>query len=210
MVAVAAYDPSGGTRDLWGLFADDGGGNPGWDFIATVGLAPNDNITAAGSDDGRTILIGSASGLIFSCDAASGTITQMSIAAEQQPSGPVYQFAFMRNGTAFARYASGLLRLVPGQASWTTIEANGLPGSAAEGSRYFVAVDTERPPNVLYLGTDYGIHASWDAGANWLPASQGLPVRCHPSTLRFIVEPDLSRHLVLTTFGRSAWRAHLN
>jgi hypothetical protein len=210
MVAIGAFDPAGGFRDLWGIFADDGGGNPGWDFIATVGLGPQDSITAAGSDDGRTVLVGSASGLIFSCDAASGRVTPMGIATGQQPAGPVYQFAFLGDGTAFARYASELLRLTPGQASWTAFEGDGLPAVQQEGSRYFAAVDTGRQPNVLYVGTDYGIHASWDAGANWLPVSQGLAVRSHPSTLRFTVEPDGSRHLTLTTFGRSAWRTQLN
>ena len=210
MVAIGAFDPAGGFRDLWGLFADDGGGNPGWDFIATLALGPNDNITAAGSDDGKRILVGAATGLIFTCDATSGVVAAMTIAAGKQPDGAVYQFAFLSDGTAFARYASGLLRLVPGGASWDAIEAQGLPDTDQEGSRYFAAVDTERQPNALYLATDYGIHASGDAGANWLPVSQGLPVRSHPSTLRFVIEPDKTRHLVLTTFGRSAWRAQLN
>jgi hypothetical protein len=155
-------------------------------------------------------LVGSAAGLIFSCDAASGDVVQMAIAGDSQPLGQVYQFAFMADRTGFARYAGGVLRLAPGQASWAAIEANGLPETKAEGSRYFIAVDTERRPNVIYLATDYTVHASCDAGANWLPVSQGLPARCHPSTLRLVVEPDHSRHLVLTTYGRSAWRAHLN
>ena len=59
MSAIGAYDPASGYRDLWGLFADDDGGNPLWDFIATVGLDPLDSITAAGSDDGRRLLVGS-------------------------------------------------------------------------------------------------------------------------------------------------------
>jgi hypothetical protein len=65
--------------------------------------------------------------------------------------------------------------------------------------------DTTRGPEILYAATDFGIHASWDAGANWLPVSQGLPVRSHPSTLRFVIEPDGTRRLYLFTFGRSAF-----
>jgi hypothetical protein len=211
MFAIGAYDPASGYRDLWGLFADDDGGNPVWDFIATVGLDPPDSITAAGSDDGRRILVGSSAGKLYSCDVASGTVSAMPIdPTSTAPAGPVYQFAFMRDGTAFARYQGGMLRLQPGQASWTNIGANGLPPATREGSLYFAAVDTEKQPNILYVATDYGVHASWDAGANWLPVSQGLPMRCHPSTLRFIVEPDSSRHLYLTTYGRSAWRTRLN
>src|SRR5207247_1306934 len=54
MIAVAAYDAPGPVRDLWGLFADDDGGNPFWDFLATVNVPFGGSVTAAGSDDGFT------------------------------------------------------------------------------------------------------------------------------------------------------------
>ena len=156
-------------------------------------------------------MVGSNAGKLYSCDAASGAVSAMRIdSTSTAAAGPVYQFAFMSDGTAFARHQGGMLRLQPGQASWTDIGANGLPPATKEGSLYFAAVDAEKQPNIVYVATDYGVHASWDAGANWLPVSQGLPARCHPSTLRFIVEPDSSRHLYLTTYGRSAWRTRLN
>src|SRR5262249_49337728 len=120
----------------------------------------------------------------------------------------VFQFAFLGNGFAIARYASGLLRFEPAKNAWTSIQGNGLPTD--EGSLYFMAVDAGRGPAILYVATDYGVHASWDAGANWLPVSQGLPVRSHPSTLRSVTEPSGDRQLYLFTFGRSAWRARLN
>jgi hypothetical protein len=107
------------------------------------------------------------------------------------------------------RFLTGLLRFEPQRNFWTTVEGNGLP-TRQEVSLQFMAVDTARVPNILYTATDYGVHASWDAGANWLPVSRGLPVRCHPSTLRFVTEPNGSRRLYLFTFGRSAWKARLN
>ena len=73
-----------------------------------------------------------------------------------------------------------------------------------------MAVDASRSPRILYAATDFAVHATWDAGGNWLPVSNGLPVRAHPSTLRFVAEPDQTRHLYLFTFGRSAWKARLN
>jgi hypothetical protein len=73
-----------------------------------------------------------------------------------------------------------------------------------------MAVDTAKDPNILYLATDFGVHASWDGGANWLPVSQGLPARSHSATLRCVTEPDGKRRLYLFTFGWSAWRTLLN
>jgi hypothetical protein len=209
MIGVAAYNASGLYQDLWGLFADHDGANPAWDFLATVSLDPGDGIQAAVSDDGFTVLAGSLTGKIFSLDVRSGAVNAMGIDPSiRVPLGQVFQFAFLKDGSAIVRYARDLLRLEPATRSWTTIGRNGLPSN--EGSFFSIAVDTTRDPEILYAATDFGIHASWDAGANWLPVSQGLPVRSHPSTLRFVVEPDGTRRLYLFTFGRSAWRARLN
>jgi len=128
----------------------------------------------------------------------------LSLAAKQQ----IFQFAFLSDGFAIARYASGLLRFEPAKNAWTSIQGNGLPST--EGPFYFMAVDSGRGPAILYVATDYGVHASWDAGENWFPVSQGLPVRSHSSTLRFVTESTGDRQLYLFTFGHSAWRARLN
>ena len=124
------------------------------------------------------------------------------------PAGQVYQFEFLGAGVAVARFQNGLLRFDPGRNFWTTVGGNGLPSS--EGALQFMAVDASRSPRILYAATDFAVHATWDAGGNWLPVSNGLPVRAHPSTLRFVAEPDQTRHLYLFTFGRSAWKARLN
>jgi hypothetical protein len=124
------------------------------------------------------------------------------------PSGQVFQFSFLENGVLIARFAAALLQFEPQRNLWTSVKGNGLPSN--EGSFQFMAVDPARTPRILYVGTDYAIHATWDAGANWLPVSRGLPVHCHPSTLRFVADPDGSRRLYLFTYGRSAWKAILN
>jgi hypothetical protein len=209
MVGIAAYDASGPYRDLWGLFVDDDGNNAQWDFLATVSLDVDDSIKAAASDDGFGVLIGSAKGKIFSLDVSSGLLGAMRFdPLASLPPGQIYQFVFLTGGSAIARYLNGLLRFEPTSQNWTAIGGNGLPSN--EGPLYFMAVDTARVPNILYVATDKGIHASWDVGENWLPVSQGLPLRSHPSTLRFVTEPAGDRQLYLFTFGRSAWRARLN
>jgi hypothetical protein len=209
MYAVAAYDGSGTSGEIWGLFADSDGSNPSWDFLTAINPAVNGPAKAVASADGRALLIGTASGRILSYDSPSGVLKAMNIdPAITAPAGQVYQFSLLNNGVAMARFGTSLLRFEPQRDFWTTVEGNGLPND--EGPLQFMAVDTARTPNILYTATDFGVHASWDAGANWVPVSQGLPVRCHPSTLRFVADTDGGRQLYLFTYGRSVWKARLN
>ncbi len=209
MYAMAAYDASGTYGEIWGLFADPDGGNPVWDFLTAINPAVNGSATAVGSDDGRTLLIGTASGLIFSYDSVSSVLKTMNIdPIIAAPAGQVFQFSFLNDGVAIARFQNALLRFERQRNFWTVIEGNGLPTD--EGTLQSMAVDPTRTPGILYTGTDNAVHASWDAGANWLPVSRGLPVRCHPSTLRFAANPDGSGQVYLFTYGRSAWKADLN
>lgn len=62
-------------------------------------------------------------------------------------------------------------------------------------------VQDPEAPNLLWLGTDYGLYFSIDAGANWTKWDQGFPsvqvadMKVHPR------EQDL----IIGTFGRAAW-----
>jgi len=76
-----------------------------------------------------------------------------------------------------------------------TTGSNGIPG------HHFTRVVREDPgnENILYAGTEHGMYISFDAGANWMPFQQNLPVT--PIT-------DLQIHrddLVVATQGRSFW-----
>jgi hypothetical protein len=124
----------------------------------------------------------------------------MLIAAGDQPVGQVFQGQRRR----FRPLRSSLLQLQPGKNLWSAIIANGLPGGSQVGPRYFAAVDIVRQPDVLYLATNYAIHASWDAGSNWLPRSQGVPTRCHPCNCASSWSPTVA------VFAGRAWRAALN
>jgi Sortilin, neurotensin receptor 3, len=81
--------------------------------------------------------------------------------------------------------------------SFTKI-TNGIPPEAGT-----VHVLREDPvnPNLLFAGTEFGLFASWDKGANWHRMKNGLPtvpvfdIQIHPR------EHDL----ILATHGRSVW-----
>ncbi len=78
--------------------------------------------------------------------------------------------------------------------TWTRIH-DGLPENCP------VRVLREDPldENVLFLGTEWGMYVSLDAGGSWLPFQQNLPVT--PVTDIVVHRDDL----VLSTMGRSFW-----
>ena len=79
-------------------------------------------------------------------------------------------------------------------ASWRRI-TTGLPADLP------VRVVREDPhdPNVLFLGGEWGVYVSIDAGASWRPFQQNLPVT--PITDLVVHDDDL----VVSTMGRSFW-----
>jgi photosystem II stability/assembly factor-like uncharacterized protein len=80
--------------------------------------------------------------------------------------------------------------------TWTSIAAN-LP---TPGNTNVITPD-DRNRNLLFLGTEYALYVSLDAGRSWKPFMQGLP------TVRIddiIIHPR-ERDLIVGTHGRSIW-----
>ena len=79
--------------------------------------------------------------------------------------------------------------------TWHSIASN-LP----EGNVNVITADN-RNKNLLFLGTEYAIYVSMDAGKSWKPLMQGMP------TVRIddlIIHPR-DRDLIVGTHGRSIW-----
>ncbi|MFZ1809073.1 MAG: glycosyl hydrolase [Cyclobacteriaceae bacterium] len=77
--------------------------------------------------------------------------------------------------------------------SWNLITTN-LP---ERGSTYSVAED-HVDSNLLFVGTEFGVHFSNDGGANWKPLKGGLPT----IAVRDMAIQKRENDLVLATFGR--------
>ena len=63
----------------------------------------------------------------------------------------------------------------------------------------FIQDPTE--PNLMFLGTEFGLYVSVDDGANWTKWSQGYPTA---STMDLAIQ-EREADLAIATFGRSAW-----
>ena len=91
-----------------------------------------------------------------------------------------------------------LFKTVDGGKSWTSM-TSGLPATAF----IWTVREDARNPGVLYLGTELGIYASLDSGANWWPLHlKNLP---YAIAVRDIVQQPDSNDLVIATHGRSLW-----
>jgi hypothetical protein len=80
--------------------------------------------------------------------------------------------------------------------SWKKI-VNGLPADD------YVKVIRQDPhyENLLYIGMEHGIYASWDSGKNWTRINNNLP----PASVRDLRIQPRERDLIVGTHGRGAW-----
>ena len=83
--------------------------------------------------------------------------------------------------------------------TWERIDRAGGDGGIPEGEFCRVVREDPDRPGLLYVGTELGIHASFDGGANWQPLQLNLPV----SPVYDLVVRH--RDLVVATHGRSFW-----
>ena len=86
--------------------------------------------------------------------------------------------------------------------TWTDISGDlpaGLRGMCLAG-------DTRTTPPRLYLGTDYGVYASFDEGTTWTKADQDLP----NLAVYDLTVDEVNSLLIAGTHGRGMWRAYLD
>jgi photosystem II stability/assembly factor-like uncharacterized protein len=89
-----------------------------------------------------------------------------------------------------------VLKSVDRGKTWMSITSD-LP---ERGSTYTIAVDHERP-DLLFLGTEFGVFATLDGGQHWHPIKGGLP----PIAVRDLEIQRRENDLVIGTFGRGIY-----
>jgi photosystem II stability/assembly factor-like uncharacterized protein len=93
-----------------------------------------------------------------------------------------------------ADFAPYILKSTDAGKSWTSIKGN-LP---ANGPIYAIAEDHVNP-NLLFVGTEFGVFFTNDGGTKWIQSKNGLPT----IAVRDIAIQKRENDLVLATFGRS-------
>jgi hypothetical protein len=117
------------------------------------------------------------------------------------------------HGDAFASYQLGATQIYSGALSVLALSSNqeqwnvvGAPPLPSGGNQCFgLALDDV---GTLFLAVDNGVFVSHDGGANWLSASNGLPLLPHCSDLAFGLDWS-GPVMYLATMGRGVWKARL-
>jgi len=94
----------------------------------------------------------------------------------------------------FGDYNPYLYKTTNGGKKWKSI-VNGIP----EGTLVWRLVQDHVNPNLLFLGTEYGVYVSLNQGDKWHKFSNGLPT----ISIRDLAIQKRENDLVLATFGRS-------
>tara|TARA_B100001287_G_scaffold266254_1_gene259993 strand:+ start:2343 stop:5738 length:3396 start_codon:yes stop_codon:yes gene_type:complete len=94
----------------------------------------------------------------------------------------------------FGDYNPYLFKTSDGGKTWVSI-AKGIP----KGTLVWRIVQDHINPNLLFLGTEYGVYITLDQGENWHKFSNGLPT----IPVRDLAIQKRENDLVLATFGRS-------
>ncbi|MGB0358031.1 MAG: WD40/YVTN/BNR-like repeat-containing protein, partial [Flavobacteriaceae bacterium] len=93
----------------------------------------------------------------------------------------------------FGDYSPYLYKTTNGGKSWKSI-ANGIP----EGTLVWRLVQDHVNPNLLFLGTEYGVYISLNQGEKWHKFSKGMPT----ISVRDLAIQKRENDLVAATFGR--------
>ena len=151
----------------------------------------------AGSDDGRIHVSRDNGGAWIDVTPAAmpadGTVN--SIDVSRHDPDRIYLAAYRYRMNDYTPY---VFRSEDGGASWTTV-TSGLP------ENHFVRVVREDPgaDGLLFAGTEFGLHASFDRGDSWRSFQLNLPRT--PVTDLTLHENAGNPDLVLATQGRSFW-----
>ncbi len=94
----------------------------------------------------------------------------------------------------YGDYAPYLYKTTTGGKTWKSI-SNGLP----EGTLVWRLVQDHVNPNLLFLGTEYGVYISLNQGEEWHKFSKGMPT----ISVRDLAIQKRENDLVAATFGRS-------
>jgi hypothetical protein len=204
MFAVATANGS----DLYGLFADDGGSNRYWNYLATLPLPQGAIITAINSLSGSKILVGARGlGQIYLVDLGANVRISSSSGLPANASGNAFVVSIIvvSDTEAFAIWSDfdhdlGEVYHSTNLAQWTRV-GTGLSGKPLVA----LAADRRSTPTILFAATDQQVYVSRNGGRTWASESDGLPRCAHCSDMTFVIGANGIKQLHLTTSGWSSW-----
>ncbi|HSW30443.1 MAG TPA: hypothetical protein VLH75_13240 [Longimicrobiales bacterium] len=186
----------GQKPDSFTLSLDDG--IPYWPTISAVAESPfTPGVLYVGTDDGQVQVSKDDGRTWANVTSRIPGLPQMawinSLHASKHRDGRVFLAA---NNYRNDDYANHLWRSDDHGSTWTSV-AGDLPANRVARTLR----DDPCNPDVLYLGTEFGVFWSWNGGANWVELRGGLPT---VAVNDLLVHPR-DNDLVLATHNRGVW-----
>lgn len=193
------------SSTIYGLFAAQGS-DMHFEQLGQVGAG--ENVSALSSENGSDVFVGTDQGNIYRMVAPYTTLpSQLAINPPSLMGGrsigaivelfPTVAFAAMNiNGNT--GFVLGWLGT-----NWNVVGAATLPMSLPFGAM-------EMPDaSDLFVASRAQVFFSADLGNTWSTASNGLPALDEATDLHAVLDPDGTRYLYLSSYGRSMWRTAL-
>lgn len=190
-------DPEKQRQDESGGLTIDATGAENHTTIVTIAPSPlEEGVIWVGTDDGKVQLTRDAGDTWTNLaaripDVPAGTWVPHIEASHHAPGGAYVVFDDHRRG----RWDTWVFRTEDYGGSWTRLSTEEVFG--------FAHVLEEDPvePRLLFLGTEFGLWVSLDAGSSWMPWRHGIPA----APVRDMVVHPRDHDLVIGTHGRGIW-----
>ena len=177
-----------------------------YDELASKGSLAQITAIAESPLDEKILYVGSGDGLIYFTADGGKTWTKPSSIQGLPENARIHQIIASAHNKSVAYaachnfsdgdYKPYVLKTNDGGKTWTSINAN-LP---KKGSTYTIAED-HLDPNLLFVGTLFGLYFTNTGGQEWIPFNNGLPAMA-------IMDMAIQRRendLVVSTFGRGIY-----
>jgi len=189
------------TTDSGGLTPDNSGAEA---YATVVSLSESplvEGLIWAGSDDGYVHVTRDGGGTWTRVDDAIPDVPPFLWVSDVEASSAGPDTAYVTfDGHRSDNRDPWLFKTTDGGASWQNLSAGLAPGQPV-----YVLVEDDRNPNLLFIGTEFGVQMSLDAGLTWHPLGgamvQGMPtVAVHD----LVIHPR-DRDLIAGTHGRGLY-----
>ena len=194
---LSKNDPAKNQKGTGGLTPDDTGAER-YATVYSLSESPiTEGVIWAGTDDGNVWLTRDAGAHWTEVDATIPEVPRGSWVSRIAASAADANTAYV----AFDNHRSDdrrpwLFRTTDGGKTWAKL-SSGLPANQP----VYVVAEDDKNPNLLFVGTEGGVHVSLDRGKTWAPMTNGLPV---VAVYDIQIQPR-DRDVIIGTHGRGIY-----
>ena len=194
---LSKNDPAKNDKGTGGLTPDETGAE-GYATIYSVSESPvKKGVIWAGTDDGNVWVTRDGGGKWMEVDGSIPAVPKFLWVSRVVASAADADTAYVSfDGHRSDNRAAWLFRTTDGGKTWEN-----LSGGLAPDQPVYVVEEDAKNPNLLFVGTEFGLQVSLDRGRTWQPMRNGLPT---VAVYDVVIQPR-DRDVILGTHGRGIY-----